>query len=442
MGVAIPAGLHELLGGAGAGSRDPIARHAGILAGLERQLERRRVSGRGGRHREHELGARIAVDAVPRIAQALLSPARAGRLGEDLVAERIVEEELRGEIVHPTTARRRPDLEVDVHGPAPVGAGIDRGEAREAVAVRGLVAAQELLAERGPARVLHVGVDADRVAVPQIHHGTGQRRAGTRREARDAQRQPQRGAGPHATVRRIGADVRPVQLLVHEVRALGQRGAHHARGHASGLGPAAARGQRGEPARPQERESLPPGQDRSERPVVVSHRTLLTSSRRSWVAGTSYSQARPVRTPGARVTDTSAESRPPAPRSRPDRTRTDPDGGPRRPPTVAWARWPPGTGRRIRPPWCARRAIPPPRAPARRVAPWTGWARAPPARHRAAARAVPAGAASGGARGRPAGSGCGSRWPDGSAGRPLRGPPRRSRPVEGRAEPRRRRAST
>ena len=57
--------------------------------------------------------------------------------------------------------------------------------------------------------------------------------------------------------------------------ALGEGGPRHARGRSRRLGRPAPGRQRRESARPQEPEGLAPGQHRSDRPVVVTHRSSL-----------------------------------------------------------------------------------------------------------------------------------------------------------------------
>src|SRR6185436_8067844 len=100
---------------------------------------------------------------------------RVGRLREHLCAQRVVEEELRGELAR----RCRADLEVDVYRAALVPTGVDRRELRAARRVGRLEAAQEFL----PARVVDIGVHAERVAMPDVDDGAAERRA---RAAADA----------------------------------------------------------------------------------------------------------------------------------------------------------------------------------------------------------------------------------------------------------------
>src|SRR5262245_44237785 len=187
-----------------------------------------------------ELLAAILVDAVVGVAEA---PAGSGgtlvrSVGEDALAQRVVEVELRREL-----GGSAAHLEVDVHGAARIPAGVDGGEAHGAVAAGQLVAAQELLTERVEARVAHVGVDALRIAVPQVDRCTRQRRAAAPGLSRDQKREHQRHAGSARAVARVRADVGAVQAVVDEVGALGLLGDDDTRGVVGGR---ARRERRGE----------------------------------------------------------------------------------------------------------------------------------------------------------------------------------------------------
>src|SRR5262249_49643306 len=132
----------------------PTARGYRSRAGLQTQgdVEPRGVAGpaRGG-HRE-QLTATVPEEAVALVGQAGLAAARVGLEGVDAIAERVVEVDLRGEFL--TVGRT--DLEVDVHRPTRIPAGVDRREPSQTGRGRRLVAAQELPARRAAAGVLHV----------------------------------------------------------------------------------------------------------------------------------------------------------------------------------------------------------------------------------------------------------------------------------------------
>src|SRR6185503_512397 len=168
-----------------------------------------------------QLPAALLEDAVGRVPRDALRPLLGvRRLREHLCAQRVVEEELRGELAR----SRRADLEVDVHRAALVPTGVDRRELRAARRVGRLEAAQELL----PARALHIGVHTERVAVPDVDDGTAECRARAAADARDEEVECEERAGSHGAGAGIRPDVRATELLVDEVRTLGQRGAHDA----------------------------------------------------------------------------------------------------------------------------------------------------------------------------------------------------------------------
>src|SRR5947209_13176843 len=185
---------------------------------LQADLEVGRVSLAVGRHRQHQLVAALLEDAVTRVLQAGPAATRVRRLRVHLVGEALVEEELRREVL----AVRRPDLEVDVHGAPLVPTRVDGGEGRRPVGVGRLEAAEELLADRVVGR--DVGVDAAGVAVPDVHRGAREGGAAGGAEAGDPEGELEGGAGRGRAVGRVGADVGPVELLVHEVGTLGQLG--------------------------------------------------------------------------------------------------------------------------------------------------------------------------------------------------------------------------
>jgi hypothetical protein len=139
---------------------------------------------------------------------------------------RRVEEQLRGELVGLARAVEQAGLEVDVDRAALIPAGVDRRERRLAVGVGDLHAAQVPLARRAFAD--DVGVRAGSIRVPDVDGGARDRRA-VAVGAHDDHREADRRAGLDASVTRIGADVRAIEHLVDEVRALGLVGRQHAR---------------------------------------------------------------------------------------------------------------------------------------------------------------------------------------------------------------------
>src|SRR6266496_6779576 len=71
----------------------------------------------------------------------------------------------------------------------------------------GLVAAQELRPARVEPHVRDVGVQAQGIAVPDVHERAGQDGAAPAREARDAEGEAQRDAQLQRAVARVAADV-------------------------------------------------------------------------------------------------------------------------------------------------------------------------------------------------------------------------------------------
>src|SRR5262245_50846294 len=97
-----------------------------------------------------------------------------------------------------------------VDGAARIPAWIDRREIHGALRVRRLESAQEFLPLRVELRprVREIRVHTERIALPEIDDGAGERstRAG-RSHLREAQRKPQRHSGAHSVVTWIRADV-------------------------------------------------------------------------------------------------------------------------------------------------------------------------------------------------------------------------------------------
>ena len=90
------------------------------------------------------------------------------RLLEDLVGNGFVEVKLRCEFLIARRWRSAADFKMDMHRPACVPTGIDGEKLRDAFGVGLLIAAQELFAACVKARVAHVRIDAERVAMPNI----------------------------------------------------------------------------------------------------------------------------------------------------------------------------------------------------------------------------------------------------------------------------------
>ena len=120
---------------------------------------------------------------------------------------------------------------MDVHRAAAIPAGVHGGEPHEAGRVRDLEAAQEVLPLRAAVhRIADVRVDAPRVALPDVDHRPGERVACAGAHPRNVEGQLQRNALTRSTAAAQRADVAAVQLLVDEVRPLGERRTDDARG--------------------------------------------------------------------------------------------------------------------------------------------------------------------------------------------------------------------
>src|SRR6185436_6723768 len=100
------------------------------------------------------------------------------RLLEDLVANGFVEVKLRCECLMARRWRGAADFKMDMHCPACIPTGVDSEKLRGAFGVGLLIAAQELFAACVKARVAHVRINAERVAMPKIDDRAAERSAG------------------------------------------------------------------------------------------------------------------------------------------------------------------------------------------------------------------------------------------------------------------------
>src|SRR4030095_5762063 len=107
----------------------PTARGYRSPRGLQTQgdVEGRGVAGPAGGGHDEELSAAVAEEAVTLVAQAPLAALRVGLEGVDAIVDRVVEVDLRGELL----PLGGPDLEVDVHRAAWIVTGVDRCETRQ-----------------------------------------------------------------------------------------------------------------------------------------------------------------------------------------------------------------------------------------------------------------------------------------------------------------------
>ena len=84
-----------------------------------------------------------------------------------------------------------------------------------------LVSAQKLLADRIEARISYIGVDALGITVPNIDLSIRQRPAVSGAEAHHVKCQRQWRTRRDLPIRGISANVRPMQLFVHEIGTFG-----------------------------------------------------------------------------------------------------------------------------------------------------------------------------------------------------------------------------
>src|SRR5207244_276468 len=97
-----------------------------------------------------------------------------------------------------------PDLKVYVDGAALIPAWIDRNELNGPIRVGHLIAAQEFLAFGIETRVRRIRIDAQRVTMPDIHGGAGQRNAAAAVDLRNTKHEVQLDAVLHRTVGWVG----------------------------------------------------------------------------------------------------------------------------------------------------------------------------------------------------------------------------------------------
>src|SRR5213593_87106 len=95
--------------------------------------------------------------------------------------------------------------------------GIDGHKPCSASRVGPLEASKKFLTERIEARIVNIRIRASRVALPQIDESTRDRLAAAAVDAVHRHRKGQPYAGLRRAVRRIGANVGPIQLFVDEV---------------------------------------------------------------------------------------------------------------------------------------------------------------------------------------------------------------------------------
>src|SRR5919199_1276820 len=185
---------------------------------------------------QHRLPAAVPEDGVAGVARRSAGTPVVRPLAIDRVGERIREVEL----ARVDDLAADVHLDVDVHGPALVPAGVDRLERSDPARVRPLDAAHE-----GARVAVDAGVGAERVAVPDVDGRAFDRLAG--RGVDD--RKPEEQRSPRPPLRYLAAEL----LAGDVVRALRLLRREHARYGAGGDGRRAAFGGRALPGAEAER---------------------------------------------------------------------------------------------------------------------------------------------------------------------------------------------
>src|SRR2546426_6884303 len=199
-----------------------------VLSHPKPDIEHSRVALRLLDQRKHQLLAAVLKNAVLPVSQPALPLGSVGSLRVNPVREGVVKIDLRCELIPPSGLWTRADLEVDMDSSNRIPTGIDCQKPDGPCGVRDLIAAQELLSPRVKEPVPNVRIDADRVAVPEIHHGALERRAGLTADFMDAKCQLEWQAFFHRAVRGIRPDVGAVETLVHEIGTFGLFRSHNA----------------------------------------------------------------------------------------------------------------------------------------------------------------------------------------------------------------------
>jgi hypothetical protein len=140
---------------------------------------------------------------------------------EDRIGNGIVEENLSNKLTDLGRAGIGSDSDVNVNRPAAVPSGLDGGELNTPVVIRSLIAAKIL-----PARsVLYgfIGIRAESIAVPDIDSRADEGSAARIADFLQVDGEVEKNTGPHRAIRRIDANIGPLEILFHPVRAFGLR---------------------------------------------------------------------------------------------------------------------------------------------------------------------------------------------------------------------------
>jgi len=184
---------------------------------------------------QHELIAATPEDPIMLVSRGTHSSRGIGRVSMDAIRQSVVEIHLRRELKGSWGRWGGPYLEMDMHRPAFIPTGVYGDESDLAALVGDLVAAEKLPADCIEPRITHVGVEAHRIAVPNIDLSPREGLTASGIDARDDKRESQWSTGPDQSINGIRTDVGPMQALVDEVRPFGLLGSNDAR-QSAGIG--------------------------------------------------------------------------------------------------------------------------------------------------------------------------------------------------------------
>src|SRR3989454_12695922 len=199
-----------------------------VLSHPKPDIEHSRIALRLLDQRKHQLLAAVLKNAVLPVSQSASPLGSVGGLRVNPVREGVVKIDLRRELITPSGLWTRADLEVDMNSSNRIPTWVDCQKPHRPGGVRDLIAAQEFLAPCVEEPVPHVRIDAERIAVPDIHYGAMERRTALAADFMDAKCQLEWQAFFHRAVRRIRPNVGAGEPFLHEIRALGLFRSHDA----------------------------------------------------------------------------------------------------------------------------------------------------------------------------------------------------------------------
>ena len=207
-----------------------VSSHWLLSRKLEADLERGRIAVGCWNRRQHELIAAAPENTIVLVSGRARSSCGIRGVGVDAVGQSVIKIHLRCELKASPGHGRRANLEMDVHRPAFIPAGVYGDKPGFATRVGDLVATEKLPTDGIEIRIPHVRIDAQRIAVPDIDLSPRERLTVSGAESRDQHRQSQWRAGPDQPLGGIGTDVGTMQALVDEIRTFGLFGTDYTRG--------------------------------------------------------------------------------------------------------------------------------------------------------------------------------------------------------------------